>query len=36
MSSIELEYSMKALGSLLQLIPTFSLLSINNLYLGCS
>ena len=35
-SSIELEYSIKGLGSLLKLIPAFSLLSINNLYLGSS
>ena len=30
-SSIELEYSIKAVGSLLKLIPAFSLLLINNL-----
>ena len=35
-SSKELEYSIKAVGSLLNLIPAFSLLSINNLYLGSS
>ena len=36
MSSIKLEYSIKASGSLLKFIPTFSLLSINNLYIGSS
>ena len=33
---MELEYSIKALGSLLKFIPAFSLLSIKNLYLASS
>ena len=36
MSSIELEYTIKALGSLLELVPAFSVLSVNKLYLGSS
>ena len=34
--SIELEYSIKPVGSLLKLIPAFSHLSMNNFYLGSS